>query len=158
MLKFSRKKDKDEYDEVTEVLINDFVNDISIDRDLRKEYRNDHEFLDKCIIYRIAIVLMVLISEEKGRGKLLDLRIAFEKMIFGEPSQESSRLLKEVQLAMKDLSDLLFADSPKQMTWAKNWLHSIGIEEHNPVDLAMVAYKWMELYIVCVKTIREIFK
>jgi hypothetical protein len=158
MLKFSRKKDKDEYDEVAEVLINDFVNDISIDRDLRKEYRDDHEFLDKCIVYRIAIVLMVLISEKKGRGKLLNLRIAFEKMIFGEPSQKSSRLLKEVQLAMKDLSGLLFADSPKQMTWAKNWLHSIGIEEHTPVDLAMVAYKWMDSYIVCVKTIREIFK
>jgi hypothetical protein len=155
---FCHKKDNTAHDEIAGVIISEFVTNMSLDKDWDKGYQNKDSFLTKCKIYRIAIVLMVLLSEEKKYSKLKNLRIEFEKLVFGEQSDMSINLLNEVKSAMKDLSGLLFTDSPKQMTWARNWLLSAKIDETNPAKLALVAIEWMDFYIAFVKISREILK
>ncbi len=153
---FKRKGNNTAYNEIARVIVSDFVTNMNLDKDWKEEYQNINSFLTKCKIYKIAIVLMVLLSEENKHSEINNLRVEFEKLVFGEQSDMSINLLNEVKPAMKDLAGLLFTDSPKQMNWARNWLLSAKIDETNPANLAFVAMEWMDFYIACVKSIRDI--
>lgn len=154
MFDFWKKKQNDNAD-IAKVIMKEFVNRTDLDTDYRKEYGDKKTFIRKCICYRIAIVLIVLISEEKNNEKLLILRERFEELVFGKQTHQSMELLKDIQKAMTKLKELLFAQSPP-MEWGINWLTSIGIEESNPLNVFSITTKWMDFYIACAQTIKKI--
>jgi hypothetical protein len=66
---------------------------------------------------------------------------------------------------MKDLSELLTvtdkdrtnssSKAGKSMSWARNWLSSVGVEENNPVTLALFALKWMDYHIMVADFLKD---
>jgi hypothetical protein len=84
-------------------------------------------------------------------------RSAFEARVFGEQNDESMAFLEAVKGAMRDISDLLDpANRSRELSWAREWLATIGINEFNPVRLTLFALHWMDSYSTIAKSIREI--
>jgi hypothetical protein len=108
-------------------------------------------------VYRIALVLSVLLTEEQRVHDLLKVRECFEELVFGVPSEASSSLLSVVHRAMQDLLELISPkDNPREFTWARTWFEAIGVTEINPVRLSLFAMRWMDAYTAVTKMVREI--
>jgi hypothetical protein len=116
---------------------------------------NAARYETKAKLYRIAIILLALVSEEQKNPKFSSVRNNFESKVF-PPSieQEGVQLLTEVKTAMRDFSDLL--TERRELSWARAWLQDIGLDEANPAALAMLGLHWMDYYIMVVKTLREL--
>ena len=151
--------ENDDVFQIAKVILNDFVNTTDLEKSFRKEYLEQNAFLRKCRIYKTAVVLIVFIIEEKNKKDILKLREAFEYLVFGKLKEDSLKLVNEVNLAMKDLRDLMFpADSKNNMSltrnWAKNWFHKVSIDENNPVYLVALCHYFMSGYITLSKSCR----
>ena len=113
-------------------------------------------FTNKVRVYRFTLVLMVLVSEEKKCPDLIQVRENLEGFFFGEQNKEGMEKLKYVKSAMKDLSDLLFSNDRRKLSWAMNWLHDAGVEESNPATLTFFSIAWMDDYILITKAVQKI--
>lgn len=165
VLRGSGMSKKSDAAEIAQVLVEEFVEgdslggewDATIPAHAMPRYRA------KVLLYRVALVLMALLSEETKNVQCLRLREAFEGLMFGMPGAETGpdaeqiKELEKVRHAMKCLNDLLFpAEKPRQMSWAKAWLQEIGVEVTNPADLAFFAMCWMGEYTMVVRTVQEL--
>lgn len=111
-------------------------------------------FLAKTMLYRLAIVLMVIMTEEEENPPLLSVRISIEQVFF-VPNVDGEDFLVEVRNAMKKLSDLLFSQERREFTWGISWFEEIGIDETDPINLSLFATNWMRQYTFVTKTLRN---
>lgn len=163
-------------DGIAKALYNEFVINSDLDKSGLRGLKIDENyrpaFETKMLAYKFAIVLMALVSEEKSNSKYSKVRECFEKII-DEKSQELQERLKNLTLktfrqeitinlhidikqALVSLNSLLFSEDRKDFTWARKWFKEINIEENNPVNLALLAHKFMDYYVVNVKTLRQL--
>jgi hypothetical protein len=69
----------------------------------------------------------------------------------------SLKRLNAVKRAMGNLNALLVTEGkPKEFTWAKEWLHDVGHEEHNPVTLSLFAGHWIDEVASVGKSIKDL--
>lgn len=89
-------------------------------------------FSAKAQVYLNAILLFVVISEANKDPNWNKVRTVLENMILN-----MDRAYKyQVSEAMENFHDLL-NNNGKELNWAKVWLSDIGIEDSNPVRLAL---------------------
>ena len=149
--------------EVTpEVIADTFISEFIVNNDLSPKKiseinsENQDQYMFKCMVYRIALVLIILINEEKNNPKVLLVREVLESKVFGIRNDQSENLLSQIQMSMSELKDLLFSKGNKhELSWARYWFESCDIEIINPVDLTLFAVYWMDMYIALNKTLRE---
>ena len=153
-----QRKHKVNATELAQVLLNDFVNNTTLDAkpNLTMEADKESYYRAKSRIYRVALVLIALISEEQQDPQFSKVKESLEVLVFPEAQEEGILFLEEIKSAMRHLSELLFpAEQPREMSWALNWLHGIDIEETNPVTLSLFAMRWMDSYVMIKETLGE---
>ena len=108
-------------------------------------------------LYRLALVLSVLLMQERDTPVLLAVRQSLEADVFGQPTEESIALLKDVQEAMRELSNLLApTEKARELAWAHRWLAAIGLDVVNPITLQLFSMRWMSLYCAVTDSVRKI--
>lgn len=145
-----------------EVIADNYITEFIVNNDLTPKIiseintENQDQYMFKCMIYRIALILITLINEEKNNPKVLLVRKALESKIFGIRNDQSEVLLSQIQTSISELKDLLFSEgNTKELSWARYWFESIGIDIINPADLTLLATYWMDMYITVTKTLRN---
>ena len=104
----------------------------------------------------MALVLMVLLSEEQRNAEFLKVREEFERLVFPMPKEEGLTLLLEVQNAMKRLDQLVTPEEEqRELSWAKGWFEDIGVDVSNPVDLCLFASGWMDQFVTVTSILRQ---
>jgi hypothetical protein len=144
-------------DEMSEIYISEYIlNDkvCPILDAISDEQRDD--FLIKCKLYRVALLFMVLMNEEKKTPKLLSVRIEIEKRFFSEQNAVSNLFLEHLRGAMCELQALIFPKkSRKELSWAKSCLDAVGITDLNPAHYCQFAINWMDQYIMIRKSLDD---
>ena len=115
--------------------------------------------------YQFASVLMALIAMAQSKPEFLSVQEHFERLYFPPTPEQGYDVLLDVRSAMNDVGGLLIvtdddvtncdSKAGKSMFWARNWLSSVGIEEHNPVTLALFSWKWMDYYVMVNNLLKE---
>lgn len=107
--------------------------------------------------YAIASVLLALGREERKNSRFAAVRAELERRVFPQSlTAEGIALLGGVKRAMAHLSELLFPKAqPTQITWARDWLREIGVDESNPVTLSLLAIYWMDYHITASKALQS---
>lgn len=108
----------------------------------------------KSLIYRLAITLMVMINEEKGNPNLLAVRERLEYVFFTS-LEDGAVWITEVEQATHKLGELMFSEERREFSWGIAWFKEIGIDETDPINMAMFAKKWMSQYTMVTKTVRD---
>ena len=155
---FGHQKAKAFPDEIASVFLSEFVaNDNLAPRNgLNLTPEQQQQYISTCKLYRLALVLMTLMNEEQNNPKALLVRESIESKVFGLPDDQSHTLLSQIQSSMSDLHNLLFPEgNPKELSWARSWFKSIGIDATNPVDLTLFSIGWMDQYIATTKSLRD---
>ena len=158
MSSFYHKKAGATSDEIASIFLSEFIvnDDLSPKTISEINAENQDQYMLKCKLYRIALILIILINEEKNNQKVLLIREALESKLFGTPNDQSRIILSQIQSSMSDLKNLLFPDdNPKELSWARHWFESLGIDIINPADLTLFAINWMDLYIATTNTLKE---
>ena len=116
------------------------------------------DFRAKLQLYREALVLLALSLEAQDDPRFEDALKSYEKFILpGTPTPEGLEKLERLKAAMRDLGSLISGgDKKRQLSWAKDWLNSIGHEEWNPVTLILFASNWMLDYTGIAGTLKDI--
>ena len=71
------------------------------------------------------------------------------------PASPDLTILNEIRTAGGHLAELLSpTGNPREMSWAMKWLDDVGIDESNPVTLALFSMKWIDSYVAIVKFLR----
>jgi hypothetical protein len=119
----------------------------------------------KIRLYQFSSVLLAVIATAQTKPEFLPVQDHLERLFFPPTAQQGAGLLMDVRGAMKDLSELLdlteengpnlSSKTGRSMSWARNWLASAGIDEHNPAILALFALNWMHYYIMVTKSLSE---
>ena len=155
---FGRKKVKASPDEVARTFLSDFVanNDLapSTDLELTTDQKERYEF--KCKLYRLALLIMILMDEERDNCRFLTVRESIESRTFSLPDEHSPDLLEDIRHSMSDLQALLLPrEKPKELSWARSWFEAIDIDVLNPAELTLFAINWMDQYIAVTKSLRD---
>jgi hypothetical protein len=103
------------------------------------------DYQNKVLIYRLALVLIILLAKEKEHPEFLKVRTELESLTF-ENFRDGISLLEHVRTAMSNLSDFLFGEQRRELSWARMWLQDIGIIELNPATLTLFALDWMNTF------------
>jgi len=155
---FGRGKAKAPPDEIASIFLSEFVanDDLAPRNGLNLTLEQQQQYISTCKLYRLALVLIILMNEERNNPKALHVRESIESKVFGLPDDRSLTLLNQIQSSMSDLQNLLFPKgSPKELSWARSWFNSIGIDAINPVDLTLFSTGWMDQYIAMTKSLRD---
>lgn len=155
---FWKRKHKVEATELAQSLLNEFVDKIvgDVAKDLRLDAVTTARYKAKTRLYQLAAVLMAVMGEERRNPRFLAVREHLERNVFPSSPDEGARPLEEVRTAMLDLNNLITPPGQqREMSWARAWLQDIGLEETNPVTLALFATHWLDYYIIVVDALRE---
>src|SRR5882672_40847 len=155
---FNRKRKVDP-NELAHSLVTEFVDDTTFDDRPQLELTADIEphYRAKSRLYRIAIVVMALMSHEQRNPKFSTVRLSFEALVFSQTHAKGYRLLQSVRSAMQNLSELLWpTDKSKELSWAVAWLQDVGITDVNPVDLVLFSKRWMDSYVMIANVLEEV--
>lgn len=117
-------------------------------------FRLRRRFSQKMRVYRIAMALSALEQLRQNGRACNEIQRRLEARIFGRPSDEGLLLLGEVRQAMADLNALLA--EKKELSWAHNWLLAVGIDETDPVELALFSSSIMNRIRCAMETFHEI--
>ena len=153
-----KRKPKVDPNEIAQSLVTEFVDNTIFDDRPQLRFNGDVEphYRAKSRLYRIAIVLMALMSQEQKNAKFSTVRISFERLVFPPTQAKGFRLLQSVRSAMQNLSELLWpTDTPREMSWAMAWLGDVGITEIDPVDLMLFSTRWMDSYVMITNVLEE---
>jgi hypothetical protein len=111
----------------------------------------------KMWLYREAIVLMVLLSQEQKDPRYEDVLRAYERRVIGPASTpEGLAKLAVLKTAMKDLSALLDPEDEKPLTWSRTWMTALGHDETNPATLGLFSMWWMDRAIAVANALKEL--
>jgi hypothetical protein len=110
----------------------------------------------KIQLYQFTSVLLALMTTGSTRPEFLPVQEHLERLLFPPTPQEGTDMLLDVRGAMRDIGELLTtkeegraipsSKAGKSMLWARDWLSRVGVEENNPVTLALFALKWIDYY------------
>ncbi len=153
-----RKKAQAFPEEIADIFLSEFVMNDDLIPSVGFVLTTDQQqqYSSKCKIYRLALVLMVLMNEERENPKALDVREQIEVRTFWLPDDRSRTLLEQVQKSMPDLQTLICTEEkPKELSWARSWFQSIDINETNPAILALFALNWMNQYVAITKALHD---
>jgi hypothetical protein len=106
-------------------------------------------------LYQYTSVLMILLKEESKQPEFLQVRAHLERLWTSSSSVPEAVLVGDVRSAMQDLSVLLTSSENRHLSWARQWLARVGIQEFNPVRLHLVGIQWMDFFIVVTKSLRK---
>jgi len=110
--------------------------------------------VSKVDFYRQAALLRVVIIQELSNSKFAVLKNHLETIIFRASSQEEGmQIVREMKLAMLSLDEL--NELVKPMSWSRNWLKDIGIDESNPVPLQLFGSFWIDCSTAFYKTLND---
>lgn len=156
-----KRKPRQDAAEIAQVFFAGFVEDRAFEArqilTVNDEQRPGYDA--KSHLYRVALVLMTLVSEEKGNSKFAALRESFEALVLPDTDELRAQYMRDLTSAMLDLSELLTpSENPKQMSWAAAWLEDIDIQETNPVTLFLFGLEWGYRYLAITETIEEMRK
>jgi hypothetical protein len=104
----------------------------------------------KTRLYRLALVLKILHTEEKTDARLGNAVVRLEKSTYPRTSDQSAAFVLALNAATNSVNDLFLRvreRSPRNdttPTWARNWLAEIAVEERNVIDAAQFALYWMK--------------
>ena len=155
---FGKKKVKAPPDEVADAFLAEFIanNTLIPTIELKLTPKQAQKYASKCRLYRLALVLIIFINEEKENPKALCVRECIESKVFDHPDEQSHVLLKQVRSAMLDLQGLLFPEgNPRELSWARSWFETIGVDATNPVDLTLFSSSWMDHYVSATNALRD---
>src|SRR5947209_2600724 len=110
-----KRKHKVNPTELARVLLNEFVNNTTLEAKprLRMEVDKESYYRAKSRLYRIALVLLALMSEEQKNPQFSKVKESLEVLVFPESQEEGMLFLEEIKSAMRHLSELLFpAEKP----------------------------------------------
>ena len=120
---------------------------------------------DKIRLYQFTSILLAVITITQAKPEFLPVQEHLERLFFPPTAQQGVGLLLDVRGAIKDLGELLdvteengtrsFSKAGKSMSWARNWLARVGIDECNPATLSLFALNWMDYYIVVTKSLND---
>lgn len=143
--------------DISSAFINDYIL-IEVDDDINrfniKETRRDI-FIKNMLIYKSAIIILALLSEESRDKRYSQLRSEFERLLY---QNQEPNVLTEIRSAMYDLKLLLFSDSKNELSWSKNWFKQIEIEEFNPAQLTLFSIIITNNYALIINLLRKEFK
>jgi hypothetical protein len=110
----------------------------------------------KIQLYQFTSVLLALMATATTNPEFLPVQEHLERLLFPPTPEEGTDILLDVRGAMRDLSELLTtkeedltipsSKAGKSIFWARDWLSCVGVEENNPVTLALFALKWIDYY------------
>ena len=156
---FKKKKIRSTPNDIAQALLDEFVNQTDDEPEYLPAWYTDEKLVEayqaKAQLYRLALVLYVLQSEEQNNHKFVAVRDAFEGLIFTMSEEEAAPLIKQIDFAIKDLCEIFPPDEARPNAWATNWFEEIGINEGNPFTLLLLIVKWTGLCTSLVDTIRE---
>lgn len=119
-----------------------------------EQYKNAYE--KKLFLYKVATILISLLSEEQENRKFLAVRESFEELVFVKNRSDGEPLLNPIKAAMKDLQIILFRKAEGHpSTWAREWFQEIGVEMTNPVDLSLFVLHWLGYYIMVTDSLKD---
>ena len=117
----------------------------------------------KIRLYQFTSILLAVMGTASTKPEFIPVREHLEGLFF--PPTLDTDLLLAVRGAMNDLSDLLdlltipeedrATGSGKSISWARNWLVHLGVEENNPATLFLFALGWMDYYIAVNKSLKH---
>lgn len=139
---------------LTEYIDNSKVDNVTDFTDSSVDHAAGERYHGKVRLYRLAVVLKILASEERTNNGLALVRDCLERWTFPPSQSESVIFMTALRAAMEDIAELISPESPK-MSWAQNWLSDIGIDGTNPVCLHLLATHWVDQVITLSKIIRE---
>src|SRR5947209_3618107 len=99
------RKPKFDPTEIAQSLVAEFVDNTTFDDRPQLALTADIEpyYRAKSRLYRIAIVLMALMSQEEKNPKFSPVRLCFEGLVFPATQAKGFRFLQSVRLAMQKL-------------------------------------------------------
>jgi hypothetical protein len=110
----------------------------------------------KLLLYQYASVLIAVLGAEHRDKTFLPVRVHLERHFFPPSFAQGADLLDEVRSAMRDLGVLIQPEVPRrELSWARRWLSSVGIQEDNPATLAMFAHRWPAHFATVVEALRH---
>jgi len=119
----------------------------------------------KIRLYQFTSILLAVITKAQAKPDFVPVQEHLERLFFPPTLQQGFDIFWDVRGAMKDLGELLTvtdkdrtdssSKAGKSMSWARNWLSSINIEENNPVTLALFALKWMDYHIMVTNSLKD---
>jgi hypothetical protein len=154
---FWKRKHKVAPAELAEALLNEFIRGATGDpmKHLALDPLAAGRFREKSDRYKLGSVLLALAREEQKDPRFSAVREELERHAFPSTPEEGAALAG-IKSAMHDLSALLFPDSQRrEMSWARNWLLDIGIDETNPATLTLIATYWLDYHIVASKALQS---
>lgn len=105
-------------------------------------------------LYQYTSILMILLKEESKQPEFFQVRAHVERL-WASSSVPEAVLVDDVRSAMQDLSVLLTSSENRHLSWARQWLARVGIQEFNPVRLHLVGIQWMDFFIVVTKSLQK---
>jgi hypothetical protein len=95
--------------------------------------------------------------EEQSNSRFSAVRKSLEGLVFTMPQEVGMPFLEDLRTAMQDLNELLSSSNERrELSWARAWFQAIGMDETNPVDLALFAVAWMDAYVAVTKGVRDL--
>jgi len=145
-------------EEVATAMWNEFVLDEYAPRNVGVPEELAGVYEDKNRVYKSALVLLNLVALEGTRSEIGLVTRAYERLFLPQtPTPAGLRILANVKEAMADLGRLMGGESAVgSMNWAESWLANMGVEQRNPVILALFARYWMDAQIMCARVLSEV--
>jgi len=158
MWPFGPKKTRASAIDVADAFLSEIVaDDESAPRtEIELSFEEKRKYLSRCKIYRLAMVLVALLNEEKSTPETRNVRREIEARILTLPEEQADALQQQVREAMADLKALLSPEGKsREMSCARSWFQRIGVDAANPVELTLFAVSWFHRYEAVVQSIRD---
>jgi len=123
---------------LSEVLLAEYVlkKDVNERFKLDSSWNSSECFYDFVVLYKIALVTIVLLNNERKNANFLQVRLNFEKAVFTNGNIQKLYFYYEVKSAMDKLGELIdtsnqklenFVDQNNKMPWTMACLRAVGV-------------------------------
>jgi hypothetical protein len=154
-----RSKNKVKPNVLADVIMTEFIANDNLNSrfKLEESWGQSALFENNVVTYKIAIVLLALLTKEDKHKGFINVREFFEKLVFSPDVVDGMFFFYSVKKAMDKLSELFsLRDNASQwMVWAISWLRETGINKTNPVRLFELASMWIDNYTTIMDSLNE---
>jgi hypothetical protein len=104
---------------------------------------NKDAFLNRDMIYQLALVMVCIVSSEQKDSRFEVVRRRFEDVVIFPICQDDKEFQSFYVAAMREIARLETSDST-DLHWAKEWFTDIGVDITNPVDAGLFVMMWRQ--------------
>jgi hypothetical protein len=148
--------------EVAQVLVDQLVNQdrpefLELEPALEGEAAARYQ--ERLRVFRVALLLMILVTEEPRIPAVAKIRLDVERLLFQKGDRPSLTTINSAMQSLKSLFDQVkdSADGARLMAlWARNWFRELGIHEENPYTLTLFSTYWTTFASMAVSVIRDV--